>query len=156
MQFYYATLVTENLFLYLLEVLIDGAIFATVIANNVFVYTQNQSMLPYLRQGNYAIIAVEITFSLFSGTVAIYTLYASGLDFAGMINAIFISFSVVLLYLLVETGFAWLFILYLDDKYPQITYIEVEDDEEAAPVTTEQTHEIICERPVAEFYCQDA
>ena len=38
LQFYYATLVTENLFLYLIEVVMDGTIFAIVLLDNIFIY----------------------------------------------------------------------------------------------------------------------
>lgn len=75
MQFYYATLVTENLFLYIVEVLVDGAIFVTILANNAFLYSQTPSWTPYLRQANYGIIAVEITFSIFSSTLAVYAIW---------------------------------------------------------------------------------
>ena len=47
---------------------------------------------------------------------------------------VFTFFSEIVVYLIFETGFSVLFVLYLDDKYPQAKSDVKDEDEERVPI----------------------
>ena len=79
---------------------------------------------------------METLFAGVSVLAALYIVWEE--DRAVFLQSIFIALSIAGAYLIIETGFAYLFVMYLDDKYPLIRYVEIDDDEETAAASPKE------------------
>ena len=117
----YSLISIDNKFFAILSAFWHIFIFGTVLANNAFLLfpTQVPDLKPsLLRMLNLAIIVIEIIPMLMVAVFGIFLAWE--LERPQFWSAVFMVISLAVSFIVIETGFSFLFILYLDDKHPQL------------------------------------